>query len=59
MGCSDSKDDSHLKDHKFPNKDYFGFCDKKIFARVVDIHDGDTCVCILNIYDFFLNSKLG
>jgi endonuclease YncB( thermonuclease family) len=58
MGCSNSKDDSHFLDHKFNNTDYFNFCDQKMIARVVDIHDGDTCVCILNIYDYYYKFKI-
>lgn len=50
--------ESKFVDKKFENTKKFDFNDKKFFAKVVDIYDGDTITCIMNIFGEYYKFKI-
>ena len=40
-------------EHNFTNTDNYTLNNQKFICRVVDIYDGDTCICILPLYNSF------
>ena len=59
MGCTTSiETKSDFSDKNFDNVDDFSLNDKILLARVVDIYDGDTCICVLNIFDNYYKFKI-
>ena len=51
---NNDKDDFLLfRNHTFDTTTEFTLNGKYLTARVIDIYDGDTCTCVLNIFDNF------
>lgn len=52
MGCVTSTE-VNFDDKTFDKTPNFSLTDRFFNVRVVDIYDGDTCVCVLNIFNTF------
>jgi endonuclease YncB( thermonuclease family) len=52
MGCLSSVE-TNFDDKTFDKTPNFSLIDKFFSVRVVDIYDGDTCTCVLNVFDTF------
>lgn len=52
MGCVTSIE-TNFEDKTFDKTPNFSLADKFFNVRVVDIYDGDTCACVLNVFDTF------
>ena len=60
MGCITSIEDDTKKfnDFNFYNVPDFSLYNKILLAKVVDIYDGDTCTCILNVFNNYYKFKI-
>ena len=49
MGCCSSHNE--FANYTFDTTDDFSLIGQNVLARVVDIYDGDTCICVLKLFD--------